>query len=124
MYARLLGKKIATHQAQVWLVNTGWTGGPYGVGSRMRIAHTRAMIAAALAGQLDRVPYRHDPIFNLDVPATCPGAPDGPLDPRSAWGRSELYDEQAKRLATLFRDNFKTYAGDVDEAVVAAGPPG
>ena len=76
VYAKMLGEKIAKHSARVWLVNTGWTGGPYGVGSRMKIAHTRAMITAALTGQLDTVEYTKHPIFNLDVPATCPGVPD------------------------------------------------
>ena len=85
VYAKMLGEKIATHKARVWLVNTGWTGGPYGVGSRMKIAHTRAMITAALTGQLDRVEYSEHPVFNLDVPAACPGVPDGVLDPRSTW---------------------------------------
>jgi len=121
-YARLLGEKIAAHKAHVWLVNTGWTGGPYGVGSRMRIAHTRAMISAALAGQLDQVPYRRDSIFNLDVPTTCPGVPDGVLDPRSTWPQPDKYDEQARQLAAMFRENFKAFAGDVGPAVMGAGP--
>jgi phosphoenolpyruvate carboxykinase (ATP) len=124
VYARMLGEKIARHKASVWLVNTGWTGGAYGVGSRMKIAHTRAMITAALAGQLDRVKYRRDPIFNLDVPTVCPDVPDGVLDPRSTWPRPEQYDEQAKALAARFRDNFKGFATDVGQPVVSAGPVG
>jgi len=122
VYSRLLGEKIAAHRAHVWLVNTGWTGGPYGVGSRMRIAHTRAMIAAALAGQLDRVKYRRDAIFNLDVPLTCSGVPEQVLDPRTTWPRPEEYDGQAKRLAKMFQDNFKAFEGDVSQAVIVAGP--
>ncbi|MBI2189352.1 MAG: phosphoenolpyruvate carboxykinase [Acidobacteria bacterium] len=122
VYARMLGEKIARHQARVWLVNTGWTGGPYGVGSRMRIAHTRAMINAALAGQLDRVSYRVDPIFNIEVPTTCPGVPGAVLDPRSTWSNAQAYDEQAKQLAAMFVDNFKRFEADVDAAVKAAGP--
>ena len=124
VYARLLGEKIARHKAKVWLVNTGWTGGPYGVGKRMGIAHTRAMIAAALAGQLDQVSYRKDPIFNVDVPATCPGVPDAVLDPRSTWPNPQAYDEQAKKLARMFVENFKAFEGDAAESVKQAGPKG
>jgi phosphoenolpyruvate carboxykinase (ATP) len=122
VYAALLGKKIAAHQARVWLVNTGWTGGPYGVGSRIRIAHTRAMIAAALGSQLDGVKYMRHAIFNLDVPSTCPGVPDQVLDPRRTWTTAAQYDEQARRLARMFMDNFKAFENDVTRAVVAAGP--
>jgi phosphoenolpyruvate carboxykinase (ATP) len=122
VYAKMLGERIAKHDARVWLVNTGWTGGPYGVGSRMKIAHTRAMITAALTGQLDKVEYRRHPIFNIDVPTTCPGVPDAVLDPRSTWPDAGKYDEQAKRLAGMFVDNFKTFENDVAPAVKAAGP--
>ncbi|MDP1572060.1 MAG: phosphoenolpyruvate carboxykinase [Vicinamibacterales bacterium] len=122
VYARMLGEKIATHQARVWLVNTGWTGGPYGVGSRMKIAHTRAMIRAALSGALDAVAYHRHPVFNVDVPATCPGVPDEVLDPRGTWAEREAYDTQAAKLAKMFVDNFAAFEGDVDRAVVAAGP--
>jgi len=122
VYARLLGEKIARHNARVWLVNTGWTGGPYGVGKRMGIAHTRAMIAAALAGQLDHVSYRNDPTFNVDVPASCPGVPDAVLDPRSTWPNPQAYDEHAKKLAGMFVENFKTFEGDVAPSVKEAGP--
>jgi phosphoenolpyruvate carboxykinase (ATP) len=121
-YAKMLGERIATHNARVWLVNTGWTGGPYGVGSRMKIANTRAMITAALTGQLDRVEYRRHPVFNLDVPATCPGVPDSVLDPRSTWPDSAKYDEQAAKLAKMFVDNFTTFENDVAPSVKAAGP--
>jgi phosphoenolpyruvate carboxykinase (ATP) len=121
-YAKMLGDKIAAHQSRVWLVNTGWTGGPYGVGSRMKIANTRAMITAALNGQLDRVEYRRHPVFNLDVPASCPGVPDGVLDPRSTWPDATKYDEQAAKLAKMFVDNFKTFEADVAPEVMAAGP--
>jgi len=106
----------------VWLVNTGWTGGPYGVGSRMKIAYTRAMITAALTGQLDRVEYKKHPVFNLDVPVTCPGVPDSVLDPRSTWPDPAKYDEQAAKLAKMFADNFKTFENDVPPSVRAAGP--
>jgi phosphoenolpyruvate carboxykinase (ATP) len=121
-YAKMLGERIAAHNSRVWLVNTGWTGGPYGVGSRMKIAYTRAMITAALNGQLDRVEYRRHPVFNLDVPTSCPGVPDAVLDPRSTWPDSAKYDEQAAKLAKMFVDNFKTFENDVAPSVKAAGP--
>jgi phosphoenolpyruvate carboxykinase (ATP) len=122
VYAKMLGEKIATHDARVWLVNTGWTGGPYGVGNRMKIAHTRAMITAALTGQLDNVEYRKHAVFNIDVPTTCPGVPDSVLDPRSTWPDAGKYDEQARRLAGMFVENFKTFEKDVAPAVKDAGP--
>ena len=122
VYARMLGEKIATHKARVWLVNTGWTGGPYGVGTRMKIAHTRAMINAALAGQLDQAQYRTDPIFNVEVPTSCPGVPEEVLDPRKTWPDGKAYDEQATKLATMFVDNFKRFEKDVPAAVREAGP--
>ncbi len=122
VYAKMLGEKIARHKARVWMVNTGWTGGPYGVGSRMRIAHTRAMITAALSGQLDAVSYRVHPIFNVEIPTTCPGVPDAVLDPRTTWKDPQAYDTQAKELAAMFVENFKRFESDVDAAVKAAGP--
>jgi phosphoenolpyruvate carboxykinase (ATP) len=122
VYAKMLGEKIARHNAKVWLVNTGWTGGPYGVGSRMKIAHTRAMITAALSGQLDTVAYKKHTVLNLDMPVTCPGVPDAVLDPRSTWPDAAKYDEQAAKLARMFTDNFKTFEADVTAAVKAAGP--
>jgi phosphoenolpyruvate carboxykinase (ATP) len=106
----------------VWLVNTGWTGGPYGVGRRMSIAHTRAMVNAALRGQLRDVPMTEDPVFGLRVPRECPGVPAGVLDPRSTWSDPRAYDAQARRLAQMFADNFVPFAGDVSPAVAAAGP--
>jgi len=124
VYSKMLGEKIATHQARVWLVNTGWTGGAYGVGSRMKISYTRAMIRAALAGDLDSVAYTRHPVINVDVPASCPGVPDSVLDPRSTWADGAAYDAQAAKLARMFVENFKTFAGDVDASVVAAGPRG
>ena len=122
VYARMLGEKIARHKANVWLVNTGWTGGPYGVGTRMKIAHTRAMINAALSGQLDRVKYERHRVFNIDVPTTCPGVPVGVLDPRSTWRDGTRYDDQAKALARMFIDNFKGFEADVPAPVKHAGP--
>jgi phosphoenolpyruvate carboxykinase (ATP) len=122
VYARMLGEKIARHKAAVWLVNTGWTGGPYGVGSRMKIAHTRAMITAALTGQLANVAYEKHPIFNLDMPKTCPGVPETVLNPRNTWSDGAAYDAQAKKLAQMFVENFKTFEGDVAPSVKQAGP--
>ena len=122
VYAKMLGEKIAKHQARVWLVNTGWTGGPYGVGSRMRIAHTRAMIGAALSGALDSVKYERDGVLNLEVPTSCPDIPSEVLQPRSTWANPADYDAQALKLARMFADNFKAFDGEVTEAVRAAGP--
>jgi phosphoenolpyruvate carboxykinase (ATP) len=122
VYARMLGEKIATHRSRVWLVNTGWTGGPYGVGSRMKIAHTRAMITAALTGLLDHAQYTRHPIFNIDIPTSCPGVPDEVLDPRRTWPDATKYDEQAKKLASMFTENFKAFERDVPAAVKDAGP--
>jgi phosphoenolpyruvate carboxykinase (ATP) len=122
VYAKMLGEKIAKHGARVWLVNTGWTGGPYGVGKRMKIAYTRAMITAALTGQLDNVQYKRHPVFNLDMPTSCPGVPEAVLDPRSTWPDAANYDEQARKLAKMFVDNFLTFEKDVAASVKAAGP--
>ena len=122
VYARLLGARIASHRAQVWLVNTGWTGGPAGVGSRMRISHTRAMITAALNGELDAVKYRRHAIFNLDMPVSCPGVPDDVLDPRSTWQDKSQYDRQAIALAQMFVANFKAFENDGTADVKTAGP--
>jgi phosphoenolpyruvate carboxykinase (ATP) len=121
-YARMLGERIARHDSRVWLVNTGWTGGPYGVGKRMKIAYTRAMIRAALSGALDRVAYEKDPVFNLDVPASCPDVPSEVLKPRNTWANGADYDVQAKKLAKMFVENFKTFEQGVTAEVLAAGP--
>jgi phosphoenolpyruvate carboxykinase (ATP) len=118
----MLGDKIARHRSRVWLVNTGWTGGPYGVGHRVKIAYTRAMIRAALAGDLDAVAYAKDAVFNLDVPARCPGVPDDVLHPRRTWQNGEAYDQQAAKLARMFTENFTAFATGVSAAVKAAGP--
>ncbi len=122
VYARGLGERISRYKARVWLVNTGWTGGAFGVGKRMSIGHTRAMISAALSGELDTVQYRRHPIFHLEMPTTCPGVPDDVLDPRSTWDDKTAYDAQAKKLAKMFVENFRSFDTDVDRAVVEAGP--
>ena len=122
VYAKMLGERIATHNVRVWLVNTGWTGGPYGVGSRMKISYTRAMISAALGGKLDGVGYQRHPIFNLDMPTSCPDVPASVLDPRTTWPDQAAYDTQAKKLAAMFVENFKAFESDVAPGVKAAGP--
>jgi phosphoenolpyruvate carboxykinase (ATP) len=106
----------------VWLVNTGWTGGPYGVGSRVKIAYTRAMVRAALSGALDNVGFEWHPVFNVALPTSCPDVPPAILDPRRTWTDPAAYDQQALKLARMFAENFKTFAGDVTPDVVAAGP--
>jgi phosphoenolpyruvate carboxykinase (ATP) len=122
VYARFLGERIARHGSRVWLVNTGWTGGPYGVGSRMKIAHTRAMIRAVLSGELDTVVYDRDPVFNVDVPRQCPGVPGEVLNPRNTWKDPVAYDQQARRLAHMFNENFRMFEADAEPDVRAAGP--
>ncbi len=122
VYAKLLGDRIATHKSRVWLVNTGWTGGPYGVGKRMKIAHTRAMITAALAGALDHVKFALDPVFNLEVPTSCPDVPPEVLTPKHTWADKAAYDAQAKKLATMFVENFKRFEATAKPEVKAAGP--
>jgi phosphoenolpyruvate carboxykinase (ATP) len=121
-YATMLGERIAKHGARVWLVNTGWTGGGYGTGQRMKLSYTRAMIRAVLSGALDAVPYERDQRFNLDVPTSCPDVPAGVLKPRSTWSDGAAYDAQAAKLARLFADNFKTFEAGVSAEVRAAGP--
>lgn len=120
VYAGLLGEKIKRHKVRVWLVNTGWTGGPYGEGQRMKIGYTRAMVRAALAGELDRVETRTDAFFGLDVPASVPGVPSEVLDPRHTWADKMAYDRQAEKLLRMFEANFEKYATLVPEGVRAA----
>ncbi len=121
VYAKLLGEKVKGHHVKVWLLNTGWTGGPYGMGRRMDIAHTRAMLRAALAGRLNRVEMREDPVFGLRVPRNCPDVPAEVLDPRSTWMDRAAYDEAARKLAGMFAENFVQYATRVKPQVLAAG---
>jgi phosphoenolpyruvate carboxykinase (ATP) len=122
VYASALGHRVARHRTATWLVNTGWTGGPYGVGHRISIAHTRAIVAAALSGTLDGVPTVTERFFGLDVPTSCPGVPDGVMDARASWPDPAAYDDQARLLAAMFSDNFRAFAADVSEQVRAAGP--
>jgi phosphoenolpyruvate carboxykinase (ATP) len=122
VYAKMLGERISRHGAKVWLVNTGWTGGAYGVGSRMKLAYTRTMVSAALAGALDDVRFRPDPVFGFDVPVEVPGVPAELLTPRSTWADPAAYDAQARKLATMFRENFEQYQPAVADEVAQAGP--
>jgi len=121
-YAELLGKKIDQHNVSCWLVNTGWSGGPYGVGSRIKIAYTRAMVNAALSGKLDGVEFETEPFFGLQIPKSCPGVPVEILNTRNTWSNAADYDAQAKKLAEMFADNFKQYATRVTADILAAGP--
>jgi phosphoenolpyruvate carboxykinase (ATP) len=121
-YAHMLVDRLERYDVPVWLVNTGWTGGPYGTGERMNIAHTRSMVRAALDGSLASVPTRTDPIFGVEVPTVCPDVPETFLDPRATWPDPDAYDRQAAQLARMFADNFATYADGVSEAIRSAGP--
>lgn len=122
VYANMLGEKIDSHGVRVWLLNTGWSGGPYGEGERMSIAHTRAMLHAALDGGLDNVSYRTDPIFGLQVPESCPDVPSQILNPRDTWKDHAKYDDTATKLAKKFVENFAPYVEKVDASVRDAGP--
>jgi phosphoenolpyruvate carboxykinase (ATP) len=123
-YAEMLGRKLEAHGSRVWLVNTGWSGGGYGVGRRMRIGHTRAMVRAALAGELDGVATRRDANFGLDVPVAIEGVPPEVLDPRGTWADGASYDGAAAKLAGMFRENFRKYQDRLPDAVREAGPRG
>jgi phosphoenolpyruvate carboxykinase (ATP) len=123
VYARMLGDKLDRHAATIWLVNTGWTGGPFGEGRRMPIKATRRLLDAALSGELGRVDYRTDALFGFEVPEAVPGVDSSLLDPRSTWRDPEAYDRKARELARMFRGNFESkFAGSVDDAVLDAGP--
>jgi phosphoenolpyruvate carboxykinase (ATP) len=122
VYADLLGKKIASHNAACWLVNTGWSGGPYGVGQRMKIRYTRAMIRAILNGSLAQTATTPDPIFGVNVPVSCPEVPADVLQPRNTWTDKDAYDRHAQDLARRFNQNFKKYEAGVSEAVRAVAP--
>lgn len=110
VYAKLLGEKIAAHGSRVWLINTGWTGGPYGVGSRMKLSYTRAMIHAAFDGQLDNVEFETDAIFGLSMPTSCPNVPSEVLNPRNTWSDKNAYDAQATKLHAMFEANAKQFS--------------
>jgi phosphoenolpyruvate carboxykinase (ATP) len=122
VYARMLGEQLERHRASVWLVNTGWTGGPYGEGHRMPIEATRALLHAALEGRLDRVEYRTDEVFGFEVPVQVPGVERRLLDPRSTWRDPEAYDRKATELARMFNENFAAFAAEAGPEIAAAGP--
>ncbi|MFN0119686.1 MAG: phosphoenolpyruvate carboxykinase [Blastocatellia bacterium] len=124
VYAEMLRDRMAAHKVNCWLVNTGWSGGPFGVGQRMKIAHTRAMVRAALDGRLAGVETRPDPVFGVHIPVSCPDVPAEALLPRNTWPDPAAYDEQARRLAGLFRDNFRQFESGVSDEVRASGPLG
>jgi len=122
VYAQMLGERLARHAAKVWLINTGWTGGPYGVGRRLSLGHTRRMVAAALGGELDHAETVSDPLFGLAVPRHVTGVPDSVLDQRGTWKDPADYDAKAAQLAEMLADNFEKYEDGVSEAVKSAGP--
>lgn len=121
-YATMLGEKLKKHNVNVWLINTGWIGGPYGTGSRIALKYTRAMIRAALNGQLNHVAYDKHPIFGMMVPNQCPGVPEVLLNPRHTWSSGSFYDASAIKLARMFRDNFEQYKEGVSAEILAAAP--
>ncbi len=121
-YAGLLREKLARHGSRVWLLNTGWTGGPYGQGTRMKLGHTRAMVRAALGGALGAASFTPDPVFGVLVPQSCPGMPAEVLRPRDTWKDKGAYDAKARHLAKLFQENFEQHAAQVSEEVRRAGP--
>jgi len=122
VYAQLLAKRIKEHRANCWLVNTGWSGGPYGVGSRMKIEYTRALLRAALDGSLEKVTMKPEPVFGFLVPSECPGVSSEILDPRGTWSRASDYDAQARKLAVLFQENFAQFKDQSSKSVQEAGP--
>jgi phosphoenolpyruvate carboxykinase (ATP) len=122
VYAEMLGKKIAEHDSKVWLLNTGWSGGPYGVGSRFKLPYTRAFVRAALTGAFDAVEFEKEPFFGLEIPTSCPGVPSEVLNPRDTWADKAAYDEAAKKLAAAFVKNFAKYEARTSKAIIDAGP--
>jgi phosphoenolpyruvate carboxykinase (ATP) len=121
-YAELLGERIRRHQPKLWLVNTGWIGGPYGTGQRIKLAYTRAIVRAILNGELDRIPTHQEPFFGLAIPETCPDVPNEVLDPKATWQDKDAYDQFARRLAERFSRNFEQFADHTPKAVANAGP--
>ena len=126
VYANMLGEKIEKYNTKVYLVNTGWTGGPASgegkLGSRMKLKYTRAMVTAALNGDFDNVEYKHDDVFNLDVPQSCPNVPSEIMNPRDTWEDKAAYDAQAKKLAKMFADNFASKYPNMPKNIAEAGP--
>ncbi|MEW5795220.1 MAG: phosphoenolpyruvate carboxykinase [Candidatus Zixiibacteriota bacterium] len=123
-YAELLAEKIRRHKVNCWLVNTGWTGGPCGIGKRMEIKHTRTLLNAALDGTLGRASYESDPVFGLQIPTSCPGVPKNLLNPRATWADQNAYDRKAQEVAQLFVENFREFENETPPDVCAVGPRG
>lgn len=121
-YAEMLGKKMDEHQVNVWLVNTGWSGGAYGEGSRIKLKYTRAMISAALKGELNEVNYEDHPVFGVAMPTSCPNVPAEILNPRNTWKDKEAYDKKASKLAKYFTDNFSKFTEYANEEIMAGAP--
>jgi phosphoenolpyruvate carboxykinase (ATP) len=121
-YAELLRHKIERYGVHCWLVNTGWVGGPYGVGQRISIRHTRALLHAALNGKLEDVKYTRDPVFGFLVPMSCPDVPVEVLSPSSSWGDKKEYDRRYKDLAMRFKENFAKFANNAPQEIIDAGP--
>jgi phosphoenolpyruvate carboxykinase (ATP) len=121
-YAELLKHKIERYGVKCWLVNTGWVGGSFGVGKRISIKYTRAILNAALNGKLNSVEYKQDPIFGFEVPAACPDVPDEVLDPSSSWGDKKEYDRRYRDLAMRFKQNFARFEDQAPKEVIEAGP--
>lgn len=122
VYAKMLGSKIAEHNVKVWMINTGWTGGSYGTGSRIKLSLTRKMISAVLNGSLNDAEYHKHPIFNIEIPMACEGIPAEVLNPEQAWADTETYNETATMLAKKLQDNFSKFKNGVEEAIAAAAP--
>ena len=122
VYANMLGERIEKYGTKVYLVNTGWTGGPYGVGSRMKLSYTRAMVTAALNGELEKAEYKHDEVFNVEIPQSCPGVPAEILNPKNTWADKAAYDAQAKKLAGMFSENFAKKYPNMPKNIAEAGP--
>ena len=122
VYAEMLGQRLDSSGAQTWLINTGWTGGPYGVGSRIKIAHTRATVQAIFDGTLDQAEFDVDPNFGVEVPRTCPDVPPELLQARATWDDPAAYDAQATKLARMFAQNFAELGGEVSSRAAAGGP--
>lgn len=110
------------HETNVWLINTGWSGGSYGEGDRIKLRYTRAMITAALEGKLDNIEYKEHQVFGLKMPVTCPDVPDEILDPRNTWKDKDAYDAKSNELAQKFVKNFETYSDFANDEIMAAAP--
>jgi len=122
-YAELLGKKLEQHpDVKVWLINTGWSGGPYGVGNRMKLSYTRSMITAAMNGDLDQVSFQPHAVFGFDMPTSCPDVPSELLIPENTWADKNEYTKKAYELAAMFVKNFEKYASQANEEILNAAP--